>query len=91
MDATKENKDFDMVKKSGNHGTTFVCQFGRYGSTRLPVRVAPAGGMFQWKIDEVFKELPNGWHCRRHFDYRLNSNGRDNERNPGMNDAVVVG
>ena len=36
--------------------TTFACQLGRY---RLSFRAAPAGDMFQQKIEEIFKDLPN--------------------------------
>ena len=39
--------------------TTFACQFGRYRLTRLPFGVAPAGDMFQQKMDKIFKDLPN--------------------------------
>ena len=38
--------------------TTLLCQLGRYRLIRLPFRVAPAGGMFQQKIDEIFKDVP---------------------------------
>ena len=37
----------------------FTCQFGRYRYKRLPFGVAPTGDMFQRKIDEIFKDLPN--------------------------------
>ena len=39
--------------------TTFTCQFGRYRYKRLPFGAAPAGGMFQRKLDEIFIDLPN--------------------------------
>ena len=39
--------------------TTVACQFGKYRFTRLPLRVASAGNMFQQKIAKVFKDLPN--------------------------------
>ena len=36
-------------------------QFGRYRYKRLPFGVAPTGDMFQCKIDEIFKDLPNAF------------------------------
>ena len=39
--------------------TTFACQFGRYRYKRFPFGAAPAGDMFQWKKDKIFKDLPN--------------------------------
>ena len=33
--------------------------FGRYQYKRLPFRAAPAGDMFQWKIDGIFNDMPN--------------------------------
>ena len=39
--------------------TTFAGQFGRYKYKRLPFGAAPTGDMFQHKIDEIFKNLPN--------------------------------
>ena len=39
--------------------TTFACHFGRYRYKRLQFGTAPAGDMFQQKIDEIFKDLPN--------------------------------
>ena len=38
---------------------TFACQFGRYRYKQLPFGAAPAGDMFQRKIDEIFKDMPN--------------------------------
>ena len=35
----------------------FACQFGRYRHKRFGA--APTGDMFQRKIDEIFKDLPN--------------------------------
>ena len=37
----------------------FACQLGRYRYKRLLFGAAPAGDMFQRKIDEIFKELSN--------------------------------
>ena len=39
--------------------TTFACQFGWYRYQRLPFGAAPAGNIFQRKMDEIFKDLPN--------------------------------
>ena len=36
----------------------FACQFGRYRYKWLPFGAAPAGDMFQRKIDEIFKDMP---------------------------------
>ena len=38
---------------------TFACQFGRYRYKWLPFGTTPAGDMFQRKIDEIFKDMPN--------------------------------
>ena len=35
----------------------FACQFGRYRYKRLPFVAAPAGDIFQRKIDEIFKDM----------------------------------
>ena len=39
--------------------TTFACQFGRYKFKQLPFGAAPVGNMFQYKIDEMFNDMPN--------------------------------
>ena len=36
-----------------------MCQFARCRYKRLPFRVAPAGDVLQYEIDEIFKDLPN--------------------------------
>ena len=38
---------------------TFAFQFGRYIYTRVTFRASYMGDMFQRKIEEMFKELPN--------------------------------
>ena len=38
--------------------TIFACQFGRFRYKRLAFGAAPAGDMFPWKINEIFKNLP---------------------------------
>ena len=50
--------NLNLYEKS-SYLTTFACQFGRYRYKRLPFGAAPAGDMFQRKIDEIFKDLPN--------------------------------
>ena len=47
------------LDKRSSYLTTFTYQFGWYRFTRLPFELVPAGDMFQWKINEVFKGLPN--------------------------------
>ena len=39
--------------------TAFACQIGRHRYKRLPFGAASAGDMFQRKVDEIFKDLPN--------------------------------
>ena len=39
--------------------TTFSCPFGRYQYKHLPFGAAPAGNMFQHKIDKIFNNIPN--------------------------------
>ena len=48
-----------MLDNKSSYLTTFACQFGRYGVKRLLFGAAPAGDIFQRKIDEIFKTLPN--------------------------------
>ena len=38
---------------------TFACQYGRYRYKLLPFGAAPAGDIFQHKIDEIFNDMPN--------------------------------
>ena len=38
---------------------TFACQCVRYMYKHLPFGAAPAGDMFQHKIDEIFNDMPN--------------------------------
>ena len=37
---------------------TFSCPFGRYWYIRLPFGAAPAGNMFQKKIDKLLSNIP---------------------------------
>ena len=45
--------------KISSYETIFVCHFGRYSLTRLSFGVTPASDIFQKKIEEIFKGLPN--------------------------------
>ena len=47
------------LNKKSSSLTTFTCQFDRYRVTRLSFGVALAGDMFQWKLNKIFKDLPN--------------------------------
>ena len=50
------NLQLDM---QSSYLTTFSCPFGRYQYKHLPFGAAPAGNMFQCKIDEIFNDRPN--------------------------------
>ena len=45
--------------KKSSYLTVFICQFGRNIYKWLPFGVTPAGDMFQRKVDEIFKDIPN--------------------------------
>ena len=61
--------------------TTFACQFGRYRYKRLPFGAAPAGDMFQHKIDEIFKDLPNVFGIADDIlVVRYDSDGKDHDK-----------
>ena len=47
--------------KISSYLTTFACPFGRYTLTRLQFGVALGGDLFQWKINESFRDLPNAF------------------------------
>ena len=47
------------VNEKASYLTTFTCQLGRYRYKRLPFGAVPAEKMFQRKINEIFKDLPN--------------------------------
>ena len=47
------------LDKQSSYLTTFACPFGRYRYKHLSFAVAPAGNMFQCKIDEIFSDIPN--------------------------------
>ena len=58
IDASSGYHNLKLDKKS-SYLTTFACQFGRYRDKCLPFGAAPAGNMFQHKIDEIFNDIPN--------------------------------
>ena len=58
IDASSGYHNLEVDDRS-SHLTTFACQFGRYRFKRLPFGLAPTGDMFQCKIDDIFKDLPN--------------------------------
>ena len=47
------------LDKQLSYLTTFACLFGRYRYKHLPFGAAPAGNMFQCKIDDIFNDMPN--------------------------------
>ena len=57
-DASSGYHNLKYDKKS-SYLTSFVCQFQRYIHKHLPSGAAPAGDMFQRKIDETFNDMPN--------------------------------
>ena len=59
---TKQNEKYPYnlkLDKKSLHLTTFACQFGRYKFMRLLFGLVPGGDMFEWKINEIIKDLPN--------------------------------
>ena len=58
IDASSGYHNLNLDKQS-SYLTTFSCPFGRYQYKQLPFRAVPAGNMFQWKIDEIFNDMPN--------------------------------
>ena len=47
------------LDKQSSYLATFACPFRRYRYNQLPFRAAPAGDMFQHKIDEICNDMPN--------------------------------
>ena len=47
-----------MDEKS-SHLTTFAYPFGQYQYKQFQFGAAPVGDMFQFKIDEIFSDMPN--------------------------------
>ena len=58
IDASSSYHNLKLDKRS-SYLTKFACQFVRYRYKRLAFGAAPEGDMFQQKIDEIFKDLPN--------------------------------
>ena len=58
IDASTAYHNLKLDERS-SYLTMFACQFDRYWYRRLPFEVGPTGHMFQWRIDEIFKDLPN--------------------------------
>ena len=58
IDASSDYHNLRLDKQS-SYLTTFSCSFGRYWYKHLPFGAAPAGDMFQCKIDENFNDMPN--------------------------------
>ena len=58
IDESCSYHNLKLVDKS-SYLTAFACQFGRYRYKRLPFGAASTADMFQHKIDEIFKDLPN--------------------------------
>ena len=47
------------LDKQLSYLTMFACPFGKYRYKHLPFGLVPAGDMFQYKIDEIFNDIPN--------------------------------
>ena len=58
IDVSSGYHNLKSERKSSNL-TPFTCQFGMYRFIKLPFGVALAGDMYQRKINEIFKGLPN--------------------------------
>ena len=58
IDASSGYHNLQLDIKS-SYLTTFAYPFGRYQYRHLPFRAAPAGDMFQYKIDETFSDMQN--------------------------------
>ena len=61
MSIINENSGYHNLKldKQSLYLTTFACPFGRYRYKQLSFGAAPAGDMFQCKIDKMFNDMPN--------------------------------
>ena len=77
IDANSRYQNLKLDKRS-SYLTVFTCQFGRYRCKGLPVGAAPAGDMFQWNTDKIFKDLPNVFSIADDIlDLVYNRNGKD--------------
>ena len=47
------------LDEKSSYLTTFACPFDQYRYKCLLFRAAPAGNMFQCKIDKIFSDMPN--------------------------------
>ena len=47
------------LDKNSFYLTTFACPFGQYQYKHLLFHAVPVGNMFQYKIDEIFSDMPN--------------------------------
>ena len=56
-----ESSEYNNLKldRTSSYFMVFACHLGRYRYKQLPFRAAPAGNMFQRKIGETFKDMPN--------------------------------
>ena len=77
------SSDYHIIKLDKNILllSMFAYQFGRYTFTRLPFEVVTAGDMFQQKIDEIFKGLPNVFDVADEtLTVRYDADGRDHDK-----------
>ena len=58
IDASLGYCNLKLDKKS-SYLTTFACPFGQYQYKWLPFRAAPAGDLFQHKLDKIFSDMQN--------------------------------
>ena len=58
IDASSGYHNLKLDEKS-SYLTAFACEFGRYRYKQLPFGAAPAGDIFQCKIDKIFNDMPN--------------------------------
>ena len=61
LSLTDVSSDYHNLKldEKSSYLTTFACQFGRYRYKRLLFGADPAEDIFQRKMDEIVKDLPN--------------------------------
>ena len=58
IDVSSGYHNLKLYERS-SYFTIYTCQFGKYRFQRLPFGAAPTEDMFQRKIEEIFKDLPN--------------------------------
>ena len=79
IDASSSYHNLTLDERS-SFLTTFACSLGRYRYKRLPYGAVPTGDMFQRKIDEIFKDLPNVFGFADNIlvlGYDIDGNGHD--------------